>query len=120
MVARYPMGPSFSLKTISAKRTVHIVSEFDRIAVSYAVVCSRPVKNKAGASMAPVADIASTRGQSLAFICSPFTLYDNGAEESAASKYTSEPYISGLVVARTGLEAVDIDPTSMAHSTADT
>lgn len=52
------------MKNINAKRTVNMVSELDKIAVSEAVVCSSPMKNKLGANTAPDIVIASMSGQS--------------------------------------------------------
>src|SRR5579875_1004810 len=82
-VARYPLALNFSLKKSSANRTVKMVSEFDNMAVSDAVVFSSPVKKRLGARIEPETVIASTSGQSLRLTWRPRTLYESGTDDRA-------------------------------------
>ena len=52
-IATYPIRFRFSLKNAIASRIEKIISPFDKMELSIAVVCLRPKKNIAGAITAP-------------------------------------------------------------------
>ena len=94
-------------------------SPLDKIAVLEAVVCSRPVKNRIGAAMAPDAVIGKIYSQSFFLIFKLFVLYARGTETDEARRYTIDAKRKGLTFSSTGFEAVEIEPTKIADSMAD-
>jgi len=77
---------SFSLKSIIASKTVNIVSPFDKIAVSEAVVFSKPMKNRVGAKIEPNPEIVNMRYQSFLFIGFKLDFVVSGIEAREARR----------------------------------